>query len=336
MKNNGLILAMLFFAAVFFSSCGGRTPSSSAEETPKPSEAESISEVVTEAKAETTTEETAGESAAPPSQASQEAADPLSGIQWVKDHYKDVICSVREIAAAGGKQFILEMDVDSPNAVAAKEAVRRLLGDSARIEWVSNKSITTWTSEDLKRVHRDYIFSYGLDELGEWVRIGDIGSARTPCDPPEGEFASETLREEAVQAKKREAWEQAYQKLAGQSEYRKNADRLAERAAEFDSEAAAWAEQLGISKEEYIHVIAGPENDDFIRWAFKECEKEIKEVLLVRAIAGREGINVSREELERCCAEEGLDYSSLAESEKNKREYLLLFDKVADYMTPEP
>ena len=90
---------------------------------------------------------------------------------------------------------------------------------------------------------------------------------------------------------------------------------------------------MGISTEEYIRVIAGEETEDYILWVYEQCENEIKEILLVNAIAEAKNIDVAEAEMKEQCKLDGISYESLSKVEKAKLAYLLLLEKVTEYMT---
>ena len=469
---------IVFFVSIFLlSACGSgvKTTEKAAEpatvtEAAEASKTAEASKAVTTAEnteAATTAENTEAATTAEPTAASQETEpafpeDPQAFLDELRSRYPDTVCAVTVNPSRKGDIYVIDLDLDSPEAASAAAEIRRSFGETAVLVWSSSLGHTTGTPEDEKRMHREYIFGYQLDGMGEILKLGDIEAARTAYAPPaedavaeeisrymeghpgiekidktivepgdlmkisykiysdstvydevrevpvrcgtvnfdeaiegsvEGRKAGETytipyapetrfyveagtdpsavceirilylykpgdggltddyvrentdydsaeawkeaLRTQERQRNRQTAWETARTKLMSGSEFRTDPEKLAERAAAFASDMKIRAEQLGLSEKEYLRVLTGQDSEDFIRWAYERCEKEIHEILLVRAIAGRADLSITEDEMKARCREDGTEFASLTETERNKLEYLLLYDKVVGYMTQE-
>nr|MBQ6243048.1 hypothetical protein [Lachnospiraceae bacterium] len=388
--------------------------------------------------------------------------DPQAYLDELRGRYPDAICAVTINPSRKGDIYVIDLDLDRPETASAAAEIRRAFGDRALLVWTSSLGLTTGTPEDLKRMHRDYIFSYQLDGMGELLKLGDIEAARTACVPPaedeveeeirrymevhpgiikidkttvepgdlmkisykiysdstvydevrevpvrcgtvnfdetiegsvEGRTAGETytipyapdkrfyveggtdpstvceirilylyepsgdgltddyvrdnteyasveawkgaLREQIRQGNRQEAWETARQKLMKDCEFRTDPEKLIERVSAFAFEMKIRAEQLGLSEKEYLRALTGQDTENLIHWAYDRCEEEVHEILLIRAIAEYADLDVTEAEMRNRCREDGMDFTSLTETEQNKLKYLMLYDKAVRFMTEE-
>ena len=132
-----------------------------------------------------------------------------------------------------------------------------------------------------------------------------------------------------------EAWNTCAERLIASSEFNIQEEKLIDRATEFAFEVRFRSGLLGMSEEEYVRILSGEDTDDYIRWAYGKCENEIKEILIVEAIAEKADLHVSDQELEEACAKSGIAVSALSDAEKAQLSYGLLLEKAAAYMIQE-
>ena len=132
-----------------------------------------------------------------------------------------------------------------------------------------------------------------------------------------------------------EAWNACAERLIASSEFSIQEEKLIDRATEFAFEVRFRSGLLGMSEEEYVRILSGEDTDDYIRWAYGKCENEIKETLIVEAIAEKAGLHVSDQELAEECAKSGIAVSALSDAEKAQLSYGLLLEKAAAYMIQE-
>lgn len=311
-----------------------------------------------------TTEQAATSQEQPPSE------DPQTVLERLRTQYPWTILSLRVNETRNGTLYVVELDISDPDAVTVKKELDGIPGDRVLVNWEDARAFSDWTPEGIRQSDLLYVFDYRLDELCGLTEFGDTEAARTPASPPDEhaveeqirlfletnaaglkledltdeyvrenrpydsvEAWKEALREEQRQVNRQAAWEEARQKLMSDCKFRKDPDKLAARAAEFAAVAKILAEQRGLSEKEYIRVLAGKDEEDYIGALYSRCEKEIHEVLLVRAVAAQAGLDVTEEEAEAYCAQNGPAYSERPETEKTRVRYLLLYDKVVEYIT---
>ena len=65
---------------------------------------------------------------------------------------------------------------------------------------------------------------------------------------------------------------------------------------------------------------------------YQRCEHEIKEYLLISAIADYADISISENELKTAASQNATEWESLNEKEQTLLEYNLLYNKVINYM----
>lgn len=160
----------------------------------------------------------------------------------------------------------------------------------------------------------------------------DDSYAKDYAGYPSVEEWREALRNEARIRNRQIAWADVVKKLAAASEFRINSEELINRSTEFAFGVKIRAELLGMTEEEYIRILTGDSAEDYIKWAYGQCEKEVHEILIVEALAKKMGYSVSEKELEEACKAADVVFSDLNEKEKDKWRYYLLLDKVAGYM----
>lgn len=138
---------------------------------------------------------------------------------------------------------------------------------------------------------------------------------------------------EDEQAFKEEQWKLLVWNLASESGFEIDEDIIAQQAADLYLSSTLIAKEFGLDVQDYmLQKYSNESSEDFLLRLYRICEEQIKEYLLVQAIAAYAGIEIQDAEIKDVCERNGTVWEELDVENHALILLSLLKNKVVDYM----
>ncbi len=136
------------------------------------------------------------------------------------------------------------------------------------------------------------------------------------------------IKEELEKNNLNTAWTNSLDYIIENSSFILNQDCLLEKATNLAYQSAFQATTTGQTLDGYIEQTMGISKDEFYAKCYTSCQRDIQEFLIIGAIASKESLFVTSQELDDYCSKNNLNKETLPEEEKRYVVYHILRNEI--------